>query len=149
MRTLTGAAVLVVVLLAAGCAGGPKPTAAHTTLAVSKDANPDSSGRPSPVVLRVYLLKQEGAFNDADYFALTDKEQETLGPSLVSREEYELQPGETRVLDLKVAPEAHFIGLSAGFFDIRNSKWKTITGAPAKKLTINIGKAEVAIAGRK
>ena len=149
MRTLAGAAVSVLVLLASGCAGAPKATASHATLAVAQDANPDSSGRASPVVLRVYQLKQEGAFNDADYFALTDKEQETLGPSLISREEYELQPGDTRALELKIAPEAHFIGASVGFFDIRNAKWKAIVPAPAKKLTISIGKSAVAIAAKK
>ena len=150
MRILSGAAVPVLMLLAAGCGGGPpKPTPTHATLVVGKDANPDSSGRPSPVVLRVYQLKQEGAFNDADYFALTDKEQETLGPSLVAREEYELQPGDTRAFELKIAPEAHFLGASVGFFDIRNAKWKTIMPTPANKLTINVGKSEVAIAGGK
>jgi type VI secretion system protein VasD len=142
-------------LLLAGChSAPPKPTPEKATLIVAQDANPDSNGRPSPVVVRIYQLKEEGAFNNADYFALMDKEQETLGPSLVEREEYELQPGETRTLQLNVPPEARFLGAIAGFRDIRNAHWKAISPTPekslkdlihTKKLTISFGKAEVKV----
>jgi len=80
---------------AAGCSSKqpkpPPPTKA--AIVVTADVNPDAAGRPSPIVVRLYQLKEEGAFNGASYFALADKEQATLGPSLESREEYELQPG--------------------------------------------------------
>ncbi len=62
------------------------PPRLRPTLVVAQDVNPDRAGRPSPIVVRIYQLKEEGAFNNADYFALMDKEQETLGASLVSRE---------------------------------------------------------------
>ena len=39
------------------------------TIAASTDANPDATGRPSPVVLRVYQLKGDGAFSRAEFFA--------------------------------------------------------------------------------
>jgi type VI secretion system protein VasD len=124
-------------------------------LAVAPDTNPDVEGRPSPVVVRVYQLKEEGAFNNAEYFALVDKEQETLGPSLVSREEYELRPQETRKFELKSPPEAKYLGVIAGFRDIRNAKWKAVAAVPEKDLkdplrlqemAVNIGKTEVWIA---
>jgi type VI secretion system protein VasD len=153
MRTLACAAVSGLALSIAACGGAPpKPTPTQAALVVAKDANPDASGRPSPVVLRLYQLKEEGAFNNAEYFALIDKEQETLGASLIAREEYELQPGETRALELKIPPEAHFVAATAGFWNIRNSKWKTLLpapGQPKSKLTISVGKSEVAIAAGK
>ncbi|HTV80436.1 MAG TPA: type VI secretion system lipoprotein TssJ [Steroidobacteraceae bacterium] len=142
-------------LVLAGChSAPPKPVPERATLSVAPNVNPDSSGRPSPVVVRIYQLKDEGAFNNADYFALMDKEQETLGPTLVEREEYELQPGETRVLELNVAPEARYLGAIAGFRDIRNAHWKALSPTPekslkdlirTKKLIISFGKAEVKI----
>ena len=151
MRTLPCIAVSALALvLLAGCAGGPpKPTAVKASLVAAADLNPDAAGQPQPVVLRVYQLKEEGAFNNADYFALFDKEQQTLGPSLVAREEYDVQPGQTRTLEMKVAPEAHFIGATAGFRDIGNAKWRALIPVPKGKLTISIAKAEVTLAAAK
>ena len=130
-----------VVLLAAGtlllvaCGGPPKPTVSKATLVAAANANPDSAGRASPVVVRLYQLKDEGAFNNADFFTLYDKDKEALGASIVGREELELQPGQTRELELKIAPEARFVGAIAGFRDIRNAKWKVVSAAPEKSLT--------------
>ncbi len=79
-RTIRCAAGIGVLALLAACAGGPpKPAVAKAQLVVASDVNPDAEGRASPVVVRVYQLKEEGAFNSADFFALFDKEQETLG----------------------------------------------------------------------
>jgi type VI secretion system protein VasD len=158
MRTPACAAVSGLALLIAACRGAPPkpppppPPPAHAALVVAKDANPDASGRPSPVVLRLYELKEEGAFNHAEYFALIDKEQDALGASLIAREEYELRPGETRELELNIPPEARFVAATVGFWDIRNAKWKTLAPASAQstsKLTVSIGKHEVAIAAGK
>jgi type VI secretion system protein VasD len=137
---------LAFMMAIAACGGSPpKPTVAKAALVVAADANPDSGGRPSPIVVRVYQLKEEGAFANADFFALFDKEQETLGASVVAREEYELKPGESRELELKIAPEAKFVGAVAGFRDIRNSRWKVVSATPEKKLTDLLRKNKVTL----
>jgi type VI secretion system protein VasD len=144
-------AVCAIVLQAYGCAGGAsKPTPAKAALVAASDVNPDIEGHPAPIVVRVYELKEAGAFNGADYFRLIDKEQEALGPALVSREEYELQPGESRTWELKIPPEAHFVGAAAGFRDLPNSRWKALSPAPRKglrtrKLTISVAKSTISI----
>ena len=104
-------------------------------LTTTSDTNPDSEGRASPVVVRLYQLKEEGAFASADFFALYDNEQEALGASDVAREEYELKPGETRELEVKIAPETRFVGAIAAFRDIRNAKWKILSAVPTEGLT--------------
>jgi type VI secretion system protein VasD len=148
-RKVAYAAVLALVLaVVAGCASTPKPTPARITLVAAGDVNPDNEGHPAPIVVRVYQLKEEGGFNSADYFRLLDREQEALGSSLIAREEYELQPGETRTWELKIPPEAHFLGAAAGFRDLNNSHWKALLPAPRKgfrkrKLTINVARAAV------
>ena len=145
--TVVAALVLAVI---GGCASAPKPTPAKITLAVAADANPDIEGHPAPIVVRIYELKEEGGFNSADYFRLIDREQEVLGSSLIAREEYELQPGESRNWELKIPPEAHFLGAAAGFRDLNNSHWKALLPAPRKgfrkrKLTIDVARAAVTI----
>jgi type VI secretion system protein VasD len=145
-RSHVAAAFLLVTCAAlTACGGPPKPTVSKATLVAAKDANPDSSGRASPVVIRLYQLKEEGAFNNADFFTLYDKEKETLGASIVAREEFELRPGETRELEFKIAPEARFVGAIAGFRDIRNAKWKVVSAAPEKSLTDLLRKNKVTL----
>jgi type VI secretion system protein VasD len=113
----------------------PKPQVVKLTIAVSADANPDAQHRPSPLVLRVYQLKDDAAFKDADFFGLFDKEQGVLGGSLISREEFELAPGTQKVIDYQLSLDARFVGVAAAYRDIGNSVWRTELGSQDKGLT--------------
>lgn len=144
-------APMVVAALACGCSSGPpKPTPVKAALITAADVNPDIEGHPAPIVVRLYELKEDGAFNNTDYFKLLDREQESLGSSLAGREEYELQPGESRTWEMKVPGEARFLGVTAGFRDLPNSHWKALLPTPHKhfgtpKITINVAKSAVTI----
>ena len=147
-RRATYAAVLGLMLaVVAGCASAPKPIDAKAAVVAASNVNPDIEGHPAPIVVRVYELKEEGAFKNADYFRLMDREQDALGTSLVAREEYELQPGESRTWELKIAPEVHFLGVAAGYRDLANSSWKAVMPAPRKRrnVTFDVGKSVVSI----
>jgi type VI secretion system protein VasD len=122
-------------VLAAGCSSAPaKPAAAKARIAASGDVNPNAAGRPSPVHVRIFQLKEDGAFMDADFWALMDKEQETLGGSLVQRLELDLMPGETREFELKIVPDARVLGLMVEYADYRNAQWRVVAQAPNKTL---------------
>jgi type VI secretion system protein VasD len=131
--------------LSACAAKPPKPAPAHAELIVSGDVNPDASGRASPVVVRVYQLRNDGEFNGADFFGVYEKEKETLGASLVSREEYVLAPGENRKLELPLNAETRFIGVLAAFRDIRTARWRAISRPPEKKLTDLLRKGGITV----
>jgi type VI secretion system protein VasD len=151
--------ICLVALAAAGCRSKPPkppppPPPAKAAIVAAPDVNPDSAGRPSPIVVRLYQLKEEGAFNNASYFALSDKEEATLGPSLSSREEYELKPGETRELILSIPPEVRRLGAIAGYRNLNNARWKALSPAPESglldyarkhKLIVSVGRSEVKI----
>jgi type VI secretion system protein VasD len=149
--TCCGALLVTALVTASGCSSGPpKPTPVKAALMTATDVNPDIEGHPAPIVVRLYELKEEGAFNNTDYFRLIDREQEALGPSLVAKEEYELQPGESRTWDMKVPGEARFVGVAAGFRDLANSHWKALLPTPHKglrtpRLTITVAKSAVSI----
>ena len=129
-----------------GCGSKPpKPSPTHAQIIVSGDVNPDSSGRASPIVVRVFQLRNDGEFASADFFALYDKEKEVLGASFLSREEYVLSPGETRKFDMPVNPEARFLGVVAAYRDIRSAHWRALTHSPEKKLRDLIGKHGVTL----
>ena len=132
-------------LLSACAAKPPKPAPAHAELIVGGDVNPDASGRASPVVVRVYQLRNDGEFNGADFFSVYEKEKETLGASLVSREEYVLAPGENRKLELPLNAETRFIAVVAAFRDIRTARWRAISRPPEKKLTDLLRKGGITV----
>jgi type VI secretion system protein VasD len=144
------APVCALVLVTMACASAPpqppKPAKTRLTIAATADSNPDGSGRPSPVVVRVYQLKADTAFNGAEFFALFDDEMKVLGPDLIGRSEYLLAPSEKRTMELDVSADAHFVGLIAAYRDIRNAQWRTIVPAPLKRdeVTIAVERARIA-----
>lgn len=152
-RSSTVAAALsLAALLAAGCAKPPATapppltiaaapdakTNAAMTISVSAEANPDRTGRPSPVVVRVYQLKTDAAFTAASFVDLFESEDKTLGPELISRDEYVLAPKESRTIDIAISGETRFVGAAAGFRDIRNAEWRVLVPAPRKGLTVAV-----------
>ena len=130
--------LLLGLLLAAGC--GSSPPLLRGTIAVDSNVNPDRAGRPSPIVVRVYELKSVAAFNSADFFALFDNEQATLSGELVGREEFQLQPAETRQYQRQLQPVTKFIGVVGAFRDLEQARWRQTAPVPKKsKPAITIG----------
>ncbi|HMD73040.1 MAG TPA: type VI secretion system lipoprotein TssJ [Steroidobacteraceae bacterium] len=140
-RAMPIALVLAACTMFAACASAPKPQPVNVKLniVVSADVNPDAQNRPSPIVVRIYQLKDDAAFKDADFFALYDKEEATLAASLGSRAEYELAPGESRSVDYSVSPDTRFIGVIAAYRNIRDAQWRALSG-PADKGAFDVVK---------
>ncbi len=90
--------VFVAFALTAGCASGgpPEDVEIRGSITVSESVNPDSSGRPSPLMIRIYELSAVESFNAAEYFALTDDPQSALGGDLLGVQPIMLTPGESR-----------------------------------------------------
>jgi type VI secretion system protein VasD len=138
--------ILALVGLLNGCGSAPaKPAEAKARITASPQVNPNSAGRPSPIHVRIFQLKEDGAFMGADFWSLMDKEQATLGGSLVQRLEYDLVPGETKEFPLKISPEARVLAVLAEFADYRNAQWRVVTQAPNKSLMDIVKKDRVSI----
>lgn len=154
---------LAAMLAAGACAKAPPPpalpalppitiaapaetkTKSAMILAASADTNPDATGRPSPVVVRVYQLKTDAAFKGADFFALFDDDMKVLGPELISRDEYVLAPAERKTIDVVVSGDTRFVGALAAFRDIRNAQWRGLVPAPRAGLNVTIERARVVV----
>jgi type VI secretion system protein VasD len=133
-RTWVGWIAGIAVALA-GCAAKPaKPVETKAVLAASADVNPDSTGRPSPIVVRIYRLRGDTEFNNADFFTLYEKDKETLGASLIGRDEKTLFPGQQLEIDLPLSAEARFVGAVAAYRDLGTSRWRAEIGRPEKSL---------------
>ena len=137
---------VVAVFLFAGCASPPKPTGVSATLLATATVNPDAHKRPSPLVVRVYELKSAAAFDAADFISLFERDQATLAAEMASREEFVLQPGETRRWDKTVGPDSRFIGVMAAFRDIERARWKAIVEIkPNVKNVVTIQANEISV----
>jgi len=156
-RTLVLLSMLVGSLAAVDCGKGPPPAPpaltiaanadakvkAPMTLAATADTNPDATGRPSPVVVRVYQLRTDAAFAGADFFALFEDDQKVLGPELISRDEFVLAPAEQRTMEVTVSDETRYVGAIAAFRDIRNAQWRVLVPASRKGLTVAVERARI------
>ena len=144
--------LLLAALSVAGCGKSPivlaRPTPATSplTISASADTNPDANGRPSPVVIRVYQLKADDAFVNAEFFPLFDDDMKVLGPSLISRDEYVMAPAEHRMVEVMVSNETKFLGAVAAFRDIRNSEWRVLVPVTRKGLNVAVERSRVVLA---
>lgn len=126
------------VLLLGGCSTlSPysSVTKLNLTLSASDQVNPDLNGRPSPIVVRLMELKHPVAFENADFFSLYERAQESLSPDLITSEELELRPGETVELKLSVEPGSRYVGVLAAYRDLPQSQWRYVVPVTAMALT--------------
>lgn len=122
----------------AGCSalGGneatPQKEPARLNIAISADAdlNTDIKGRGAPVLLRIYELRSDVAFQDAAFFALQNTDKTVLGADLLAVDQFILRPGETRQIVRKSNPETTAIGIFAGYRDLPNATWRLVHRMP-------------------
>jgi type VI secretion system protein VasD len=141
-------AALGVALLLTACAAKPPPPPASVagSIQASTQINPSASKRPSPLLIRVYELKSVAAFNGADFMSLYQRDQAALGGDLLAKEEFVLEPGETKAFAKTLAPDTRFIGVVAAYRDLEHAKWRTVVAVQpnqAQKVTVSAGELAV------
>lgn len=132
MRISVLLAVAATLLLTA-CAKDPAPAIADKAAAplilhlqAIAGLNPGADGQPAPVRVRVYELKNAAAFARADYFALADRAQATLGNDLVDQDEVLVQPGEYRKVVRQLNPATRQLGLVVGYRALDQAAWRQV-----------------------
>ena len=149
MRTfgLHSVAALGVALLLSACAGKPPPPASVTgTIQASAQINPSASKRPSPLLIRIYELKSTATFNAADFMSLYQRDQAELAADLLAKEEFVLNPGETKTFAKTLAPDTRFLGVVAAYRDLEHAKWRTavpVLPNQPQKVTVKAGELAV------
>lgn len=113
--------------------GTPAPKEpAKLDIAITADAdlNTDIKGRGAPLLLRVFELKSEVAFQEAEFFALQASPKAVLGADLLAVDQFILRPGEKREIKRKSNPETAAIGIFAGYRDLPNAVWRVVHKMP-------------------
>ncbi|AET93658.1 hypothetical protein BYI23_D001480 (plasmid) [Burkholderia sp. YI23] len=148
--------VLAGALAVAACKSAPPPPPPPTIVRIDVSAlnkvNPDHSGRPSPVLVRVYELKATAAFDSADFFTLYGKDQATLGADLNAKNEFLLKPGEKQSIEQAAQPGTKFVAVVAAYRDIEHARWRAAVPVPPNQTTVmsvRIDTADVSIAAQR
>jgi type VI secretion system protein VasD len=139
-RLTVGLGAIAMALLLSACAAKPPEDVTIKGSVHAVDSiNPDSLGRPSPLLVKVFQLGAVDKFEAADYFALSDSADATLGADLLGVESFLLAPGDTKPYEGEFDPQTRFIGVIAGYRDIHQAQWRAVVEMPEKSL-LKLGK---------
>jgi type VI secretion system protein VasD len=105
----------------------PKPIIATVSIVAAQDLNPNRDGRPSPVFLRLLLLRDGGKFSSAEFDEVTAKADQVLAAALLGRDERMIEPGSSVKITLEVPPEARVLGVVAEYSALPDSRWRAVT----------------------
>ncbi len=138
MYRTTAASLLLALCLLVGCNSlSPFSTLTKLDLTVtaSDEVNPDLHGRPSPVVVRLLELRHPVAFENADFFSLYARAEQTLPKDWISSEELEMRPGDRLALKLSVEPQTRYVGVLAAYRDLPHVQWRLVLPVASEQLT--------------
>jgi len=138
MYRITVASMLVALGLLVGCSSlSPfsSLTKLDLTLTASDEVNPDLHGRPSPVIVRLLELRHPVAFENADFFSLYARAEQTLPKDWVSSEELEMRPGDRLAFKLSVEPQSRYVGVLAAYRDLPQVQWRLVLPVTAGQRT--------------
>ena len=119
---LTIALLFSICLIFSGC-GKPRIDLA---VASQPNVNPDHSGRPSPVVIKMYEMRGDLAFKQSDFQTLFASPMQALGADLVAADEIVFVPSEAKTISYEPMPETKFVGIVAGFRQMDRAHWRIV-----------------------
>ncbi len=113
-------------------------------VSASHDINPDSAGVPAPVVLRLYELTTDQAFESADFIRLYEQDSAALGDSLIRRRQLSgVVPGEQVEQQLVLDASTRYIGLLAEFYQYESAAYKVIVPITARNVFKDVIKVQL------
>ena len=102
------------------------PPSTDLFINVAGNVNPDITGRPSPVVMKVFELSSRTIFDTQDFFSLYDEPESILGPDLLKKDELELQPDSKQEYKMKLDRNTRFVGVIVAYRDIDQARWRSV-----------------------
>ena len=129
IRALLPVLLLTMIPLLHGCS----TSRISMDVASLPNVNPDSSGRPSPVIVKMYELRSDMAFRQGDFQTLFMEPMKVLGADLAAVDELLFVPGEARTVEYAPMPETRYVGILAGFRQMERARWRTIVPVNPEK----------------
>ena len=134
-RTFATLLVIAASFTLVSCAAKPpEDVQIKGSIEAVESVNPDSLGRPSPLQVKIFQLGAKDKFEAADYFALADSSEATLGADMLGVQAMMLSPGEHKPYEGEFDPATRFIGVIAGYREIHQAQWRAVVEMPEKSL---------------
>jgi type VI secretion system protein VasD len=92
-------------------------------ISTSDRANASAAGQGRPVQVRVYQLKSDARLRIAKFEDIWQNDAAALATDFVKVDEYTLYPGETKLVKVAPAPEAHNLAAVALFREPQGKSW--------------------------
>lgn len=126
---------LIFTAFLAGCANSfrwstPDPTIVELRLSATNLLNPNSRGRASPLLVRLYELNDIDVFANVDFFTLMDNDIAVLGKDLEKRQELDIKPGENAEVRFEAMPGTRFLAVFAAYRKLDSAKWRDWVAVP-------------------
>ena len=121
--------VFVCMSLGAGCS---KPRV-EMAVASQPNVNPDHSNRPSPIIVKIYELRNDLTFKQAEFNTLFDTPLQVLGADLIAADELVFIPGEARRVAYQPNTNTRFVGIVAGFRQMDRALWRVLKPVDPEK----------------
>lgn len=119
----------------------PPPTIVNLEIKSAADVNPDTGGTASPVMFRIYELRETSGFTSADFFSLFDKDQATLLSDAVRKQELLIKPNDSKTLSIQPDPATRALGFFVAFRQLDTAQWRAlmpITAQQTQSAVINL-----------
>lgn len=123
------------VLALSGCSSSkPKPVSYSLYSEADTQLNRDAMARPLSVVLNVYQLRDRNAFARLTFEDFVSGKADTslLGDDLIQKAEVVVLPGEKQALNMKLVPDAQYLGIVAIYRAPSDQEWRYLI--PAKQV---------------
>ena len=117
-------------------------------LSASNKLNLDLEGRASPVVTRIYQLKNDETLKGSDFFEVYNNDEVLLGKDITYRKEIELKPNDEITSSTKLKQETQYLGVFAAFRNLDKAVWQLIVKLEPKQTTsldINLDKFTISM----
>ncbi len=140
---------LALATMGCGIFGGGKSAAPggdgrEITLMLTADETLNNCGGDGPsnaLGVRIYQLGNDRGILGAPQAALWENDAKELGPELVDRQEYFLDPGGTQKVTLRLKPESRALAVVANFCASEGTCWKWVrsTERMRSEMTLRFG----------
>lgn len=131
LQGLIAPILLVLGLFLVGCAAAPsKRSALVAEVRASAQANPDATGRPSPVIVYLLSLRSTDRLHSTDIEQVLDGPATALAADLVSFRQLTMLPGEIKSADLDISEDTRFVALVADLQNFKDLRWKDLVEIP-------------------
>jgi type VI secretion system protein VasD len=107
-----------------------EPTKLDITIHAAAGVNPNDQGQAAPIMVRIYELKSDEIFKQADFFTLQKTDKVALGADMLVKDEFILRPGDSKTIRRKSYADTVAIGVLAAYRDLPNATWREVYKLP-------------------